>query len=109
MTKHKKQNAEYKQSIGHFFLLRKLAGVSSCQVLDNLLQLTVGSGHKKPGDFFESGFKNRFLKESNSFMDGSWVKTLNNSGRMIPSFDDHPGAERKIHCSRNIDPQKSRG
>ena len=90
MTKHKKQNAEYKQSIGHFFLLRKLAGVSSCQVLDNLLQLTVGSGHKISGNFFESGFKNRFLKESNFFMDGSWVKTLNNSGRMIPRLGDHP-------------------
>ena len=63
MTKHKKQTAEYKQSIGHFFLLRELAGVSDCQVLNNLLQFAASSGHKKPGDFFESGFKNRFLNE----------------------------------------------
>ena len=60
VTKDKEQTAEYKQSIGHFFLLRELAGVSGCQVLNNLLQLTASSSDKKPGDFFESGFKNRF-------------------------------------------------
>ena len=51
VTKHKEQTAEYKQSIGHFFLLRELAGVSDCQVPNNLLQLAASSGHKKPRDF----------------------------------------------------------